>query len=221
MAIPYNGYRYVWPPRPENPLPPENLYKFDNGSLIAQPKLNGANILIFLNDQGFVKIMNRKGEEKTGNITLDFANLYRGSGWMVLNGEWMEKSQLDQGKQNFNGNFVIFEILVYNSYILCGSTIVSRLGLLHDLYGSETMRIDEKGNLHGHEYLYTTDVSNVYRVSSYENGFKALYDELVTIDMMEGLVLKNKTAMLMPPFTQSSNQSWQLKCRKPTKLSKF
>jgi hypothetical protein len=221
IAIAYDSYRYLWSPRPAKQTPPENLPAFDNNTLIAQPKLNGSNTLIFMNDAGFVKVMNRHQQEKTGDIKIDFANLYRGAGWMVLNGEWMEKSKLDESKKNFNGNYVIFELLVYNSFILCGSTLMSRLLLLNDLYGSDTFTVNTDGSLHGKEYLYTTNLSNVYRTASYENNFKDLYDELTPIDMVEGLVLKSRSATLTPPFVESANQSWQLKCRKPSKIYKF
>jgi hypothetical protein len=222
MAIPYgNSYRYLWSARPHNQTQPELLPKYDNKMMIAQPKLNGDNMLLFMNDTGFVQTMNRHDEDKKGTIDINYAKLYRGKSWMVLNGEWMAKSKSDEYHRNFNGNFVIFEILVYDGQILCGSTVSARLQLLNELYGSDTYKVDEKGDLQGREHLYVTNIPNVYRVASYENNFKAIYDQLIKIDMMEGLVLKTKSAMLTPPFNETANQKWQIKCRKPTKIYPF
>ena len=45
----YITYRYVYPPRPKNAISPCDLDFWDNGSLLAQPKINGSNCVIFTN----------------------------------------------------------------------------------------------------------------------------------------------------------------------------
>jgi len=47
----YLTYRYIFPPRPKNAIPDSELNFWDNGSLIAQPKLNGSNCVIFTNGE--------------------------------------------------------------------------------------------------------------------------------------------------------------------------
>jgi ATP-dependent DNA ligase len=218
MATPYNQYRYLYSPRPEQKTPPESLDKYDDGTFIAQPKLNGANTLIFM-DGTTNKVMNRHNQDKTGDIAsrINFAALHRGTGYMVLNGEWMEKSKKDESGANFNGNFIIFDILVFNGQVLTGSTTLDRIFLLRDLYGDTLMKSTPDGIV-SKEYLYTTPLDNIWRVCSYENNFRTLYHDLATIDMYEGLVLKKKFSKLLPPYSEAANKGWQLKSRKPTKI---
>ncbi len=211
-ATAYDKYCYLWPPRPENMIPADSLPTFDNEEYVGQPKLNGANVLLFMNDAAEVHAMNRHNQTKQG-VKLDYNNLYRGSGWLVLNGEWMEKSCNNEDGSNFNGNFIIFDILVYNGHILTGSTVKSRVHLLSDLYNTEASTASQ--------FLYTTSTPNVYRVKSYASEFRTLYNLMTPIDMFEGLVLKRKSGVLKYPSTKTANSKWQFKARKQTKNYKF
>lgn len=209
----YDNFRYIFPPRPENTIPSDELDFWDNGSLIAQPKLNGSNCVIFTNGvKSFV--MNRHNQRMTNfNLTQDEINsLYRGNGgWTVINAEYMNKSKRDETKQFFNHKLVIFDILVYDGEYLVGKTFKERVDLLDELYG----QIESEK-----EFLYKI-TDNVYRVKSYYKDFKKLYDILVLIDMFEGLVLKRANAKLEIGNTALNNSKSQLKCRKSTKNYKY
>lgn len=216
----YQAYRFLWPPRPVNKVLPASIGQYDNGTFIAQPKLNGSNILVFMNESE-IHIKNRHGEDKTGQINVNFRALYEAynfTGWVVLNGEWMEKSKTDETGTNFNGNFCIFEILVHESKILIGTKVADRITLLYEIFRQEVgLCITADGRLQGKDYLYQTRIPGIWRISSYLNGFHDLYEQLSPVDMVEGLVLKNKSAILMPLFTQNANSGWAIKCRKPAK----
>lgn len=209
----YTNFRYVYPPRPKNAVSPDDLNFWDSGSLIAQPKLNGSNTVIFTNGEDLL-VMNRHGQRLT-NFNLSKAELseiYRGDGeWMVINGEYMNKSQSDENKKVFNHKLVIFDILVYNGEYLLGSTFEDRVSLLDDVYGVNESEKD---------YLYSI-TENVYRVKSYKTGFNDLYNSLIEIDMIEGLVMKRRNAKLEIGNTELNNVKSQLKCRKPTKNYKY
>jgi len=210
----YNSFRYLYPPRPKNAIPDSDLNFWDNGSLIGQPKLNGSNCVAFTNGEK-VMMMNRHSQYLT-NVSIakeEILGLFRGEvgKWMVINGEYLNKSKQDENRLTFNHKFVIFDILVYNSEYLIGKTFQERISLLDELYGQ---RDSEKS------YLYSIS-NNVYRVKSFESGFKSLFDELTKIDMVEGLVLKRKTAKLEAGNTENNNTKSQLKARKATKLYKF
>ena len=75
----YSTYRYFYPPRPENCIPDSDLDFWDNGSLVAQPKLNGSNCLIFTDGVRSI-IMNRHGSTLTNFRLLpeEIRGLYRG-----------------------------------------------------------------------------------------------------------------------------------------------
>jgi ATP-dependent DNA ligase len=209
----YLTYRYIYPPRPKNAISPEDLNFWDNGSLLAQPKLNGSNCLIFTNGQKFV-VMNRHNQRLTNFRLTDaeIQNLYKGNGgWLILNGEYLNKNKSDETGQPFNHKFVIFDILAFDGDYLVGKTFQERIQLLDSLYG----KVDSDK-----EYLYSIS-TNVYRVKSYEGEFQNLFDKLTPIDMIEGLVMKRKTARLEIGTSELNNVKSQLKCRKPTKNYKY
>ncbi len=209
----YLTYRYIFPPRPKNAIPDSELNFWDNGSLIAQPKLNGSNCIIFTNGEKSV-IMNRHNQ-RLSNFQLsdsEIKDIYRGTGgWTILNGEYLNKSKSDETGQSFNHKFIIFDILAFDGEYLVGKTFEQRVSLLDSLYGT----VDSEKN-----YLYSVSL-NVYRVKSYQSDFKNIYDELTPIDMIEGLVLKRKSARLEVGTSENNNIKSQLKCRKPTKNYKF
>jgi len=209
----YASFRYIYPPRPKNPIPNTELSFWDNGSLIAQPKLNGSNCLIFTNGVKHIA-MNRHNGRMTNFQIKDeeIAALYKGTGgWTVLNGEYMNKSKQDETRSAFNHKFVIFDILVDDGDYLVGKTFEERIALLDSMFGQEDSEKD---------YLYGIS-ENVYRVKSYMNGFNMLYDRLTPIDMIEGLVMKRKNARLEMGNTELNNVKSQIKCRKETKNYKY
>jgi hypothetical protein len=207
----YKNFKYIYPPRPKNAVSPEDLEFWDNGSLIGQPKLNGSNCLIFTNgDSQF--IMNRHKQRLSGFKLSDQINdIYKGDDWMIINGEYLNKSKSDENNEVFNHKFVIFDILAYNGEYLVGSTFSERIELLDNLYGVDDSEKD---------YLYKIS-DNFYRVKSYNTGFKKRFDDLTPIDMIEGLVMKRKNAKLEIGATELNNVKSQLKCRKPTRNYKY
>lgn len=208
----YLNYRYIFPPRPKNAIPDTELSFWDNGSLIAQPKLNGSNCVIFTNGVKTI-VMNRHNQRLTNfNISdNEIKDIYRGEGWMILNGEYMNKSKSDENSQVFNHKFVIFDILGFNGDYLVGKTFEERVQLLDTLYDQKDC---EK------EYLFGIS-ENVYRVKSYLTGFSELFNQLTPIDMIEGLVMKRKNAKLEVGSSEMNNVKSQIKCRKATKNYKY
>lgn len=208
----YLNYRYIFPPRPKNAIPDTELEFWDNGSLIAQPKLNGSNCVIFTNGVKAIA-MNRHNQRLTNfNISdNEIKDIYRGEGWMILNGEYMNKSKSDENNQVFNHKLVIFDILGFNGEYLVGKTFEERVNLLDELYG----QIDSDK-----EYLFKV-TENVSRVKSYTIDFKNIFDKLTPIDMIEGLVMKRKNARLELGTSENNNTKSQLKCRKATKNYKY
>ena len=210
----FENYRYIYPPRPKNAINPDDLTFWDNNSLLAQPKLNGSNTTIYTNGEQVI-IMNRHGARLTNfQIPLDeIKSLYRGvrGQWLVINGEYLNKSKQDERGITFNHKLIIFDILVYKSDYLVGQTFQQRVHLLDELYGKND---SEKS------YLYSIS-DNVCRVKSFDTGFKSLFDQLTPIDIIEGLVMKRKNAKLEIGNTENNNTKSQLKARKPTKLYKY
>lgn len=211
----YEVFKYIFPPRPKNAVPLTELDFWDNGNMIAQPKLNGSNCTIYTNGHDFLAY-NRHGLHLS-NFQLDkeeilklYKNVNKGS-WLVLNGEYMNKSKSDENKQVFNHKLVIFDLLVIDNNYLIGKTFQDRVEILDKLYGQLESEKD---------YLYKI-TDNIYRVKSFQSGFKELYNNLSKIDMVEGLVCKRKSGRLEVGTTENNNVKSQIKFRKATKNYKF
>lgn len=209
----YASYRYIYPPRPKNAIPSTELYGYDNGTMLAQPKLDGSNCLIFT-DGVQVKTMNRHGEPMSRfEIPKDeILSLYKGTGgWTVINGEYMNKSKREDSGTTFNHKFCIFDLLVVDGDYLVAKTFEQRIKMLDEMFGT---------NDSDFSYLYgITD--NVYRVKSFEKSFSEKFETLSRIDMVEGLVMKRRNARLEIGNTELNNTKSQLKCRKATKNYKY
>ena len=208
----YTKYTYLYPPRPKNAIQSSDLDFWDNNTLLAQPKLNGSNSVIFTDGEKVI-VMNRHNGRLT-NVQVpmeEILSIYKGTGWMVLNAEYMNKSKSDENRKVFNHKFVIFDILVLDGDSLVGKTFEERVVLLDKLYGTKDC---EK------PYLYGIS-ENIYRVKSYTSNFLDLYNDLVEIDMIEGLVMKRRSARLEAGTSELNNVKSQIKCRKPTKNYRY
>jgi RNA ligase len=211
----YNTYSYIFPPRPKNACDPKDINKWDNKMMIAQPKMNGSNCVIFMNDE-YCYVMNRHNQRLT-NFQLsksELSELYKPvdkGNWLVINGEYLNKSKNDETGLVFNHKFIIFDILVFNSDYLVGQTFEQRVKLLDNLYGQKKSEKD---------YLYQI-TENIYRVKSYDTNFNQIFNELTKIDMVEGIVCKRKSARLELGTTEGNNTKSQIKFRKPTKSYRY
>ncbi len=209
----------IFPPRPQVQCSPDRINTFDTGEYLAQPKLNGSCAILQLSDIESPKVWSRHNDLLSGVKDLNFQDLYRGSGDLLLCGEYMNKSQ--EGVNGpFNHKFVIFDIIKYNGVALIGSTTQERIDMLNGLYGSLSMVVNSQGQIEEEPYLYYIK-EDVYRVASFMQGFKLLFDEMIKYQAYEGLVMKRKDAKLEPGFNENNNGGWQIKCRKPTKNYQF
>lgn len=209
--IPFNKYRYIYPPRPESKIRSTEVVKYDNGNFIGQPKLNGSNCTVYTNGID-VYIMNRhKGI--LSNVILNkkvFTDLHKGNGWMAINGEYMNKSKKNGQDLIFNHKFIIFDILVYDGKQTIGKTFGERVDLLNKLYDSVS-----------YDKFIRKINDDIYIVETFFNGFESIYNDLINVDMYEGLVIKKTKAKLKNGISEKNNTESQIKVRKPTKNYDF
>lgn len=208
----YTG-KFIYPPRPKNTINPIDLSLYDDGSLLSQIKTNGSNCVLSTNGID-CRVMNRHGQRLTNfRITNDeIKSIYRGNGeWIVINAEYLNKNKSDETSRPFNHKLIIFDILVYDDEYLVGSTFYERINILDTLYG----KVDSEK-----DYLYKIS-ENVYRVKSYNTGFKSLFDKYTPIDLVEGLVLKRRNSKLEISNGSENNWRGQLKSRKHTLNYKY
>jgi hypothetical protein len=203
---PYNNFRYIFPPRPEYIISPDQLYKYEKDHFI-QPKFNGACLLVFIKGNEF-RYFGRHNNENIINFKLKLNDLNvlncDNDNWNVFAGEYMNKSQTGLDGKIWNHKFVIFDILVHNGEYLLNSTFQERVDLLDKIFGIN----DEN------EYLYKIN-ENVYRVKTFYDKFLERWNEIVKIGMLEGVVLKKKEQKLTRGLSEKNNMSH--KCRKSTK----
>lgn len=223
--IPYPSFRYIFPPRAENALSPDALKDYDNGTYIAQPKLDGDCMLIFTNGiethimdrhkTPFKKSINDKMKSTVSKLHRETDTGTKNK-WMVLVGEHMIKSKKNAEGKTWNEKYVIFDIIVFDGIQLIGKTFQERQDLLDKLYGKEEVALTKTGTYQD-KFLYATEVEDVFRVKSFRDCFSAIWSDLTKIEMYEGLVIKRADAKLENGSTQKNNINSQLKFRKPTK----
>lgn len=206
--VDYSG-KFLYPPRIKNKVHPDSIEMFDDGEYVAQPKLNGSNTSVFISKKEFVA-KERHNKFFANPPKFDFQSLYRGNGNMCITGEFMNKSKKDHNNKSLVG-FCIWDILAYDGKLLIGSNIEERIALLEKLYPAQ-----EEIKFQGLTYMLKTDVENIYRVNNFYGKFDKLYKTLSKIDMVEGLVLKQKNAKLQMMIGEENNSSWSVKVRKPT-----
>lgn len=216
----YKEYSYLYPPRASTKINPKDLAIYDNGKYIAQPKYNGSCAVLFMNEDGH-QLMNRHKELLAFHNTVNFQAAYKGSGFMVLCGEYLNKSQAGENGQPFNHKFIIWDILVFESTYLINTSVETRLDLLEALYPASRSIVRANGNLEMHEHILCTEHENIYKAPTYLNNFTDLNNELIQTPLYEGIVLKRKDALLQLGYHEKNNDSWQVKCRKTTRNYKF
>lgn len=217
----YENFRYLYPPRPKHKIKPSTIMQYDNGQYFAQVKTDGSNSTLYIAPDKTWQLWNRHNEKQTLYRDLEFEKLYRGnSGFIVLNGEMLNKNKKHENGKEFNHKFIIFDILVYENQILDGWTLQERIELLGKLYPAEAFRITETGVEHD-EFLYQTDVKDIYRVANFVGGFEKIFHDATKLEIYEGIVIKRKNAPLQPMFKKDNNSDTMLKCRREAKNYKF
>ena len=113
---------YLFPPRPVQTTHHTELSKYDNNQYIAQPKYNGTCCNVFISENEVIVMNRHKGTITSQYSHIDFKGMYRGTGWMVVSGEFLNKNQKGEDGNPFNLKFVIWDILVMNGEYMLGST---------------------------------------------------------------------------------------------------
>lgn len=211
----YRDFKYIYPPRAEAAINPEQLSDVGTG-WIAQPKYNGSCAVVFINGRKDYKIYNRYAEELTLQKPINYIELNDSDQYMVLCGEYLNKNKKGEDGHPFNHKFIIWDILVWKGLYLVGQTFEDRLNILHQLFGTSRGYVTESG-IAMFNHLHTTVVKDIYMAPSYLNNFKPLYNEIIQTDLYEGLVLKKAAAKLELGFREKNNTGWQVKARKTTK----
>jgi len=202
----YNSFSYIYPPRPATIISPKSLTKFESG-FFAQPKLNGSSMVVFTNGK-ICKIYDRH-KKVLYNFKMDIKeilSLHKEPGWLVLVGEYMNRSKKDENNTIWNQKFCLYDILVRKNKYLIKTTFKERQNILDILYPINETK------------PYLSQISeNNFRMLNIYKDFKKVYDEITQYDMYEGLVLKMIDGKLEKGLRSNNNTKTQIKSRKSTK----
>lgn len=217
----YDTLNFIYPPRPERKIKPQDIDHYDTGEYYAQPKYNGSAVVVMLDGKQVI-VRNRHNEEKTYlPKDIDFGELYLGNGPMVICGELMNKAKKGEYGQPFNNVFVMWDILVLNGRYLVGSTTHERLVYLSGLWNGSKVFADSDGRLKAFDHVLYTGIRGVYKAPYYTKYFAALYENIVKTDAYEGLVFKKANAKLEFGYNENNNTRSHFKVRKQTRNYAF
>lgn len=217
----YKAFKYIFPPRPEVKTSPDKIDDFDNGEYIAQPKYNGSACVVFTNGRE-VYIYNRhKMQLANCSKEINFKGLAKSKDWYVYAGEYLNKGKFGELQTKEKDKYVIWDCLVWKGEYLVGKTLNERLTLLENIYPCQRAIVTEGGEMEIYEHLCCTEIKGIYKAPTYTKYFKSLYEDLIKVDLYEGLVLKKIDSKLTFGFNEVNNNEWQIKIRKPTKIYNF
>lgn len=203
--LPFDEWKFLWPPRPETVINPVTVGFYEDKGWIAQHKLNGTCSLIGVSPDGELHNLTRHGEKHKrwvpvrSRVIVDFAP--KGV-WTVFLAELLHEKTT-----TVKDTLYIFDLLVQSSQQLVGTTQEYRQTLLSAMFLDPLNEVESHFVIHPNIWLAKPVVSGFADVFA---SIKARKDKLV-----EGLVLKNPQGVLEPMFKTGNNQSWQVKARIP------
>lgn len=209
----YEGYTYLWPPRPKKAIPDNQLHFFEKRGWVAQMKKNGTCTVVFVSPEGEITFKTRHNADHkmwkpTEKSTAIFKNL-PGEGWYVFVVEVLH-NKTSQVKDTI----YIFDILVNDGELLIGKTFLERMNMLKEIFGihdeNNVVSLSNTSHyvLNSNAWLARTIEGNFEQVMRIANNQKPE----VGAPLDEGIVLKNPKSKLDTP-NKNRNNSWQVKCR--------
>lgn len=210
-GVPYKELFVMFPPRADTSIRPENIDKYKG--YIGQYKYNGTRNLIFVLPDGSIQLFNRHQEphkqyKLTKRMEQSILGLDLPAGhYHVLDGELMHAKTT-----GLKDRIVLYDILVYNSQYLVGSTYQERNDLLASVCGQPQEVEDATGRGIA---LKVTDA--LWLAQTFSEDLADRFKDHIDLDEIEGLVLKDPRGALDMGVVVKNNTAWQIRCRKPHK----
>lgn len=201
--------RIIFPPRPKSRMLPTDLpYYESTGLWLAQRKFRGSRAVIHIAKDRTVTLGNRHGgkfarfdlddgykKEIIEALKLDDGVEY----W--LDGELMNK---DVGATN---EIILFDVLQVGKYLFGGPSQIARLAILNEICQNP-----QKKSKTG---LALEVTPRLWMAETFFDHFVDRYNESLTVDQLEGLVLRKRRSCL-DNFGVSEYETPNLiRCRKP------
>lgn len=210
----YTEFKYHWPPRPDNAIPPELLNFYERKGWWGQFKKNGTCSIIAISPEKEFTAMNRHNStHKTWSLNdylkTELIKLFPEKVWYVLVAEILHLKTAE-----IKNTIYIFDMLVWKSEFLFDSTFAARQEILDKRL---VTKVEEKT----HYVCDHEGKGKIWYAKRFEGGFFDLWMGIEDPKVDEGLVLKNPEGKLKSCRAAKDNTSWQVKCRKKHKNYAF
>lgn len=217
MSVPYAEKFVFFPPRPEGSVPPDAIGSFVG--FWGQYKYNGTRQMIFVHPDGTIELYGRHQKpharvfyELSPELEASIRKLKLPRGkWHVLDSELLHKKT-----ENLRDRTVLFDSLVYNGEYLVGTTYRERLEILRSVCRKPRKRETVTGRKIA---LHITD--HLWLVPTFVKSLGDRFEDLLDMDEIEGLMLKDPEGVLEFGVAEKNNSAWMARCRKPTKNYSF
>lgn len=199
----------IFPPRPKSRMLPADLpYYESTGLWAAQRKFRGSRAVIHISKDRKITLGNRHGvpfarfdldanfkKEILQGLKLDSGVEY----W--LDGELMNKDV------NSTNEIILFDVLQVGRYLFGSPSQIARLALL-----DEICQNPQKKTRNG---LALEITPRLWMAETFFDHFVDRYNESLTVDQLEGLVLRKRRSCLDNFGVSEYETSNLIRCRKP------
>lgn len=199
----YESYRYLWPPRPEKAIPRNMLSLFGKSGYVGQIKKNGTCTVIFCVEDKVIFKTRHNEDHKAWSASAEIVEFFRAHQGSVFVAELLHSKV-----PGIRDQLYIFDIIVKDGVQLADTAFEDRQKILRSIWrGTE-----ERDCFRVHPNV------TVAKTFTYSQ-FDVMWSNLQLED--EGFVLKRLSGKLSNCLRQNCDQTWQVKCRKPTKNYSF
>jgi hypothetical protein len=214
----YDKFTFLYPPRKGGDgIEPDTLGLYERRDYGAQFKKNGTGGILAISPDKQIIARRRNGKAHlvwTPDDTTRQAFLHLPDRWYYFGAELLHSKV---AKHVVNGQTRVLrhinyinEVLVADGEYLVGTTFTERQQILATMFPNAVDHISGG---------YKVIDANTWLAINYDSGFKALFDKIKERGLPEdeGVVLKKRSAKLAFCTSETANDSWQAKCRLPTK----
>lgn len=201
--------KIFYPPKPTLISIDQRLFeKLDKDpNVIAELKYNGTRLvhqrfpIISLSPRGEFEFWNREGSQlkyTPSEVLLSNLRSLNWKGYCVLDGELLHTKV-----KSTKHHIVLFDVIIWNGEKVTQKIFSERRKILESAF--------QVGKL----------FENLYPAPQWKTGFRELYNLVIEIDYIEGLVMKRLDAKMVLGKSSSPVVATMWKVRKPTKNYRF
>lgn len=196
--------KYVYPPRPKGLISPSQLPVLERRQkYIVQRKFRGDRCLIHRATNGAITLFNRHGRKQKYRPPQFLIQELRSLAFDPKVEYWIDSELMDPRISNV---IVMYDVLFAEKYLI-GVSQMDRLAILSDLCHRPQQMAEPPIALQVTPHLWLAEW--------WREGFVKRFKELIHMEVIEGLVLRETDSMLDDWGKDEYEVSWQLRCRKP------